>query len=181
MPRLFLAIPLPAEIKNILAQEVGQLKNLLSDWGVKWVTPENLHITLIFFGGVKEEQVYDLKDEIAGTVRDFSSFEISTGGLTVEGRPIWLEIDRGQKELTRLFRKLAKVLTIKGSAEESRPFHPHLTLGRVKKRGKIPLPRVKRVFSWRAERLELFESQLRRTGPTYTPLAGFELARKRLP
>ena len=181
MPRLFLAVPLPAEIKNTLAQEVGQLKNLLPDWRVKWVAPENLRITLIFFGEIKEEQIHDLKDGIAKTVRDFSSFEISTGGLAGEGRPIWLEIKNGQKELTRLFQKLAEALTIKGSAEEDRPFHSHLTLGRIKKRGKIPLPQLKRAFSWRVKRLKIFESQLRRTGPTYTPRAGFELARKKLP
>lgn len=181
MPRLFLAVPLPAEIKNALAQEVEQIKKRLSDWKINWVAPENLHITLIFFGEVKEEQGHVLKDEITKTVRDSSSFEVSTGGLTAEGRPIWLEIKNGQKELADLFQKLAAGLNIKGSAEEARPFHPHLTLGRIKKRGKIPLPQPKQTFSWRAERLELFESQLRPTGPTYTSRAGFKLARKRLP
>lgn len=169
MPRLFLAVPVPGKTKAALGKNLENLKTTLADWKVNWVAPENLHITLVFFGWVKEKQIKILKTEITRAVSDFSSFKVTTGKLSVEGRPIWLKIEKGREELHRLAEKLEENLTIKGS-EEYRPFHPHLTIGRVKKKGKSKLPKDIPTFRWKTDRLILYESKLKRTGPTYSPL-----------
>ena len=69
-----------------------------------------------------------------------------------------------------------------GFQSEDRPFHPHLTLGRMKSsRGKEEL--VERMEEHKeeefgdlqAERVILFKSDLRPTGPIYTPLKELRL------
>ncbi|MDP1710663.1 MAG: RNA 2',3'-cyclic phosphodiesterase [candidate division WWE3 bacterium] len=169
MPRLFLAVPVPREIQEKLRKEIEDLKKTLKDWKVNWVTPENLHLTLVFFGWVKDEEIENLKNEVSAAVFDFAPFEVATGTLTYAGRSLWLEIKKGREELHRLAEKLEENLTIKGS-EEYRPFYPHLTIGRVKKKGKSKLPKDIPTFRWKADRLVLYESKLKRTGPTYHPL-----------
>jgi 2'-5' RNA ligase len=175
MQRLFLAIPLPNRVKNQIAPEIERLKKSLSDWEIKWVAPENLHITLVFFGWVKEDQIKNLKTEIEMVVPKSTPFQITTGKLFLKVRPLWLEIEQGGEKLQLIVDGLSKELTIKGSLKEEREFHPHLTLGRVKKIGKNKLPTVPIRFSWKADRLVLYESRFIRKQRIYEELFPFPL------
>uniref|UniRef100_A0A831Z2N4 RNA 2',3'-cyclic phosphodiesterase n=1 Tax=candidate division WWE3 bacterium TaxID=2053526 RepID=A0A831Z2N4_UNCKA len=175
MRRLFLAVPLPRQIKKRLALEVEELRKLLPDWTIKWVDPENLHITLVFFGWVKEEQIETLQAEIRTAVPESLPFDIATGKLSRKGRPLWLEIESGRNELQALAETLSKKLTLKGSLKEEREFHPHLTLGRIKKRGRKNLPKTDQSFGWRADRLVLYESKFVRKQRIYEEVFSFPL------
>ena len=174
--RIFLALPVPSKIKNQLGEASGKIKKQLSDWQINWVPTRNLHITLIFFGWVEEKQLEILKKEIATEVRKFIVSKVSTGQLNTQNRPIWFEIEKGQEELTHLQISIAKRLTIKGS-EESRSFRPHITIGRVKKRGKSKSRRVEESFSWKVDRLVLYESKLTREGSSYRELLSVPLGK----
>src|SRR3989344_5803785 len=101
MRRLFLATPLSNQAKNQIAPEIERLKKSLSDWEIKWVTPENLHITLVFFDWVKEDQIKNLKTEIETVVPKSTPFKITTGKLFLKVRPLWLEIEQGREELNK--------------------------------------------------------------------------------
>jgi 2'-5' RNA ligase len=175
MKRLFLAVPIPKKLKSALEKELEKLKMGLSDWDVRWVAPENLHITLVFFGWVKENQIETLKTEVGRAVSGFPSFEITTGKISAERWPIWLEIEGGRKELQEISEALTKNLTTKGSLEEIRDFHPHLTLGRFQNKGKSKLPKVGEIFSWKANRIILYESAYKRRVRIYTEIASFPL------
>ncbi|KRT67675.1 MAG: 2'-5' RNA ligase, 2'-5' RNA ligase [candidate division WWE3 bacterium CSP1-7] len=175
MKRIFLAVPVTQKIIRELAKEIERLKKSLPDWEIKWVTPENLHITLVFFGWVKEDQIKNLKTEIEALVPKSTPFQITTGKLFLKVRPLWLEIEQGREELNRLAEEIGHQLTIKGSLKEERGFYPHLTLGRVKKRGKIKLPLVHEEFSWKANRLVLYESRFVRKQRVYEELFPFPL------
>jgi 2'-5' RNA ligase len=175
MPRLFLAVPLPGRVKKQLAAEIGKLKKSLPDWNINWVAPKNLHITLVFFGWIKEEQIETLKAEVSAAVSGSLPFEVTTGNLSLEGRPLWLEIEQGRDKLQLLAENLFKKLTLKGSLEEERGFHSHLTLGRVKKKGKSKLPKAKAKFSWKVSRLVLYESRFVRKQRIYEEAFSFKL------
>jgi len=177
MIRLFLAVPVPKKIKEELAREQEKVKNSLSDWKINWVAPENFHITLIFLGWVENEKVKTLKGDIAGAQKNLPDFEISTGSLTFEERPIWLEIKKGTEKLQKLQEILGKELSIKGSYLEKRASHPHLTIGRVKNKGKSKLPKIKKSFTWKADKIVLYQSKLRRSGSVYTELVSFPLGK----
>lgn len=175
MPRLFLAVPVPNRIKTQLAAEIGKLQKSLPDWTINWVAPENLHVTLVFFGWVKEGGVEPLKTEISTAPSGFAPFKITTGELSLEGRPLWLEIEAGREEMEKLAQALAEKLTLKGSLAEERGFHAHLTLGRVKNRSKSKLPEVKERFSWKADRVALYESRFEGGRRIYTETASFPI------
>lgn len=177
MLRLFLAIPLPTEVKKEIGREIVKAKDSLTDWKISWVSPENLHVTLIFLGWVSEEKIELLKQEASGAVSNFSPFSVSTGLVSANRHPIWFEIEKGGKELDQLYQRLGEKLSIKGSFLEKRPFQPHLTIGRVKKRGKVPLPQSKGSFQWKANRVVLYQSKLKRSGAIYIELASFPLRR----
>ena len=175
MKRIFLAVPATQKIIRKLAKEIEKIKESIPDWEVNWVRNENLHITLVFFGWVKENQIETLKTEVGHAVSGFPSFEITTGKLSAERWPIWLEIEDGRKELQEISEALTKNLTTKGSLEEIRNFHPHLTLGRVKKRGKSKLPEVGVDFSWKANRIVLYGSTHKGGVRIYTEIASFPI------
>src|SRR3989304_9130995 len=124
MQRLFLSIPLSNQVKNQIAPEIERFKKSISDWEITWVAPENLHLTRVFFGWVKKEQIESLITEIGRAVSDFPSFKITTGKVSAKRWPIWLEIEQGREELNRLAEELVHQLTIKGSLEEGRGFYP---------------------------------------------------------
>lgn len=175
--RTFLAAPLPKEIQANLDQEIKKIKNALPDWQVNWVKPENLHITLIFFGWIPKEKIGTLKKDVRTALEDFPIFEISTGELSTPDHPFWLKIKKGKQELAKLHQQLKKDLSIK-SVNENRSFHAHLTIGRIKKKGKSKPPLQTKTFHWKINRVILYESKLGCEGPTYTELTSFPLGRR---
>ena len=175
MVRLFLAVPVPKKIKEELAKEAAKIKASLTDWEVNWVVPENSHITLIFFGWAKQEDLEGLKKEIPQVAEKFPAFKISTGLVSFGDHPIWFDLEKGEENIHKLQQELGKKLTLKGSYLEKRPFHAHLTIGKIKKKGRSKLPKVEKSFKWKADKVVLYQSKLRRSGSLYTELASFPL------
>jgi len=177
MVRVFLAAPIPPKTKELLGKQIRKIREKLPDWKVNWEVPKNLHITLIFFGWITEKQIAQIQREIEGTVKDFPSFEVTVGNLSFhQNHPIWFEIEKGNEKLNQIYQLLKKKLSTKGSTAEKRAFHPHLTIGRVKNRGKTHKTlETGKLFSWEVDKLVLYESKLSREGSTYTELALFPL------
>lgn len=177
MVRVFLAAPIPSKTKELLGKQIGKIREKLPDWEVNWEVPKNLHITLIFFGWITKKQIIQTQREIETTIKNFPSFEVAAGNLSFhQNHPIWFEIENGKGELNQIYQLLKKKLSIKGSTTEKRTFHPHLTIGRVKNRGKAhKTPETGKLFSWEVDKLVLYESKLSREGSTYTELALFPL------
>lgn len=175
--RTFIAIDLTAEIKNELAQAVRLLKPVAA-W-IKWVVPENYHLTLKFLGEVSEsrlEMIRTVLEEVAGRHRSFR--------LTVKGagsfppgqnkmRVIWVGIEAGP-DLLALQSDLEDSLSQQGFEREERPFSPHLTIGRAREpqaqvRLKAELEKLgtKEFGIMEVKEISLFESRLRPEGPEY--------------
>lgn len=175
MIRLFFAVPVPPRTKQALAKEITEVKTALSDWKVSWDKPENLHLTLIFLGWVPQSKVEDLKEEAADAIKGFKPFEIFTGELVAKDNPLWFEIKKGKEQLFELRQQLGEKLSVKGLSLEKRLYHAHLTIGRIKRKGRSKLPKIEKSFRWKADRVALYQSRLRRTGSVYTELASFPL------
>lgn len=129
MLRLFVALSLPAEVKNLLAALAGGIP------GAKWVPPENYHLTLRFIGEVEPWRAEELDDALA-TIRA-KGFELSLRGLgTFEkgGRisALWVGAEKSE-ELTFLQAKVETALQRAGLEPERRRFAPHVTLARTEK------------------------------------------------
>jgi 2'-5' RNA ligase len=181
--RTFVAVLLPDEIRQRLAQEVDALRGHAS--GVAWVAAENLHITVKFLGGVDEARLADVAAalERAATVPAFEVEIRGLGAFPTASRPrvLWAGAP-GAPGFTRLAEGVDQTLVALGFSPEARGFTPHVTLGRVREpRRDLALTEAleaaaARPFgTLRVERVSLMRSDLSPRGARYTELAAVAL------
>jgi len=77
--RVFVAIEIDSEIKNKLSEYLSKLKR--TGAGVKWVVPENIHLTLKFIGYIETETLINLSGIINDAVSGIGPFSISIGNI----------------------------------------------------------------------------------------------------
>jgi 2'-5' RNA ligase len=184
--RLFFAVPLPAEWRSPLTA----LQQRLAQSGVrvKWVEPQNLHLTLRFLGDQPDSRQGQLT-EIAQTVAaGHPAFELALQGVGAfpevrRPRTLWVGTGAGQEELTALGGELSQALEAAGVvAPEGKPWSAHCTLGRVRQEGGLgPLSAALAAESftsapWPVRSFVLYASRLSSAGPVYQSLQTFDLA-----
>ena len=181
--RTFIAIDLPKEIKDSLAILKEQL--MASGADVKWVEPQNIHLTLKFLGEVDEkklEKIITILEEVAKNKNSFSLSISSLGAFPKLDYPrvIWLGIDEGDKESKEIAKELEEKIAKIGIPKEDKPFSSHITIGRTKStlnREKLVqnLKTLaggfgKRNLACRVTKIILFKSTLTPKGPIYEAL-----------
>ena len=185
MIRSFLAIELPKPILRKIEEVQGDLKSTHAD--VRWVNPEKIHLTLKFFGNIEELRIDPIFKSIEEPARNTLPFSIKVSGVGAfphlkNPRVIWMGLVDGREVLILFQKQIETQLEKIGFQPEDRPFQPHLTLGRMKSsRGKEELAvrmekhKEEEFGDFQVERLILFKSDLRPTGPIYTPLREIKL------
>jgi 2'-5' RNA ligase len=178
--RSFLAIELPATILHRIGEVQRDLKSSKAD--VRWVSPEHIHLTLKFFGNIEESRIDPIVKAIEEPIRGTSPISITIRGIGAfpglkNPRVIWMGLSDERKELIPFQNRLEKELEKIGFQSEDRPFHPHLTLGRMRSnRGKDELVRGMDRYreetfgNFQVERVVLFKSDLTPKGAIYTAL-----------
>jgi len=183
--RSFLAIELPKPILRKIEEVQGDLRLTHAD--VRWVSPEKIHLTLKFFGNIEESRIDPIFKSIEESVQNTLPFSLKVRGVGAfpqlkNPRVIWMGLVNGREVLISLQKQIEAQLEKIGFQPEDRPFHPHLTLGRMKSsRGKDEL--VGRMEKHKeeefgdlpVEKVVLFKSDLRPSGPIYTPLGDMKL------
>jgi len=133
--KLFFAIELDYELKRSLTKLIDDLKK--QPWGhrVKWTQPENLHITLRFIGSVEPAKVPELADAVQQAIKSIGSFPLQLDTVRLFPSPTAPRaIATNIIPIAQLFdlaNILEEVISGSGFAPETRPYLPHLTLGRV--------------------------------------------------
>ena len=181
--RLFVAVDLDDAARAAIAAEQKRVAAALGDArsSVKWVRPDHMHLTLAFLGEVSDAQAPAIVDAVSRPVAR-PPFGITFQGLGVfpnHGGPraLWVGITDGAAELSDLQREIAGRVTDAGSALESRPFHPHLTLGRWRqsrpsdRRRVMAASRPDAIARVAVPMATLYQSRISSAGPTYTSLA----------
>ncbi len=185
--RSFIALELSEEVKKQLSELLEKLQR--TNAAVKWVEPENLHLTLKFLGEVPQEKIEQVKSalsEIALSVSPFSFTVRGVGGFPSLSRPrvLWIGVEE-TPELMRLQKTVEQEMEKLGFPPEERPYHPHITIGRVK--SMTGMEKVRAILTEKAKlvfgvvlvnHLILFRSDLSKEGPTYTPLAKLSFSAK---
>jgi len=134
MIRCFVAIEIGDAVRKELSSLIEELKPFGT--GIRWVKPENLHLTLKFLGEVSEERISKIEEvlnKVAAQSEPFTLHVRGTGRFPEKKRPrvIWAGVeDSGQ--LFQLQKAIEKALSELGFKEEDREFTGHITLGRVK-------------------------------------------------
>jgi 2'-5' RNA ligase len=187
--RSFLAIELPEAIRRKIEEVQKDLK--LSHADVRWVNPGNIHLTLKFFGNIDESRIDPIVKSLEGPIQTTSPFSVSIRGMgsfphSKNPRVIWMGLREGKEVLAALQKGVDGELIKIGFEPEGRDFHPHLTLGRAKSnRGRDELiARMEKYQeeefgNFRVERLILFKSDLKPSGPIYTLLKEMRLGLER--
>jgi len=133
--RSFIAIELPKDVRDFLGGIQERLKSSGAD--VKWVEPQNIHLTLKFLGEVDEKKL----DKISGILEDIaqkgSAFKIRIASLGAFPkinfpRVIWVGLDKGDEETKSIARGLEEKIEKVGIPKEDRAFSSHITLGRTR-------------------------------------------------
>lgn len=186
--RAFIAIELSPPIQKQLEQIVLDLQQTGSRH-VKWVRPENIHLTLKFLGESRPDELDRLSAEIRPIASAARPIELKIHGLGAfpnfkRPRVIWVGV-QAPPSLIRLQQALEDAAEKIGYPREERPFSPHLTLGRVNREASpaelarlgetIAQKPVGTLGSMTASQLILFRSVLKPAGAIYTPLAHFPL------
>ena len=177
--RLFIATPISRQVETELANIIYQLKSVAGN--VRWVKPENIHLTIKFLGETDDSLVEHLSEIIDKTSRETNilDFKISKiGGFPnlIRPRALWSGLEGDHIELERLAGSLDERVHKLGYAKETRKFRPHLTLGRVKKPQALPqlahfIESYKiEAMPFQIDRLTLFKSTLTPRGPIYERL-----------
>ena len=133
--RAFIAIELSPDLKKHLASLEEQLKSSGAD--VKWVKPENIHLTLKFLGEIDEKQLGEIAKIIQNTADKNKRFFIrlaSPGAFPDINFPrvVWIGIEKGDPETKEIAKILEEEIAKVGIPQENRPFSSHITLGRVR-------------------------------------------------
>lgn len=182
--RLFIAVKISDEIRAELADFVDQF--LQFPGKVKWVEPHNLHLTLKFLGETDPKRLDEVRNAATKAASGCGAFDISLSGCGAfpnikAPRVFWVGILDDKKRLRSLAEGIDSNLAEYGFERESRPFSPHLTLGRVKEPTRMDS--LKDAFalakfptqSQRVSAIYLIESHLKPSGPVYKDVAEFAL------
>src|SRR6266404_4134733 len=131
--RLFVAIELPASVRERLKAHIERLRESVPDARASWIREENIHLTLKFLGDTAVSQVETLSQatrRAAGAAVPFELIVTGCGAFPPRGQPrvLWVGIEDVSGKLARLQQALEEDCANAGFAREPRPFHPHLTI-----------------------------------------------------
>ncbi|TMV45405.1 RNA 2',3'-cyclic phosphodiesterase [Paenibacillus mesophilus] len=180
-PRLFVAVPIPAELKAKAGATVNGLKRQLPF--KKWVHPDDLHITLKFIGEVAPSAVPAIETALARIAARSNPFALQLSGAGTFGAPqaprvLWAGLGGKLQPLKSLQADVESELAGLGYEPENRPYSPHITLARqysgtepARKDALAGLfrPEEDTPLEWTADRLVLYRSHFGRT-PMYEPI-----------
>jgi 2'-5' RNA ligase len=178
--RVFVALAIPEDVRVALGRVQDRLRPAGAD--VAWVRPPAIHATLRFIGDTNEERVPAITGALAVAAEGIAPFAVEakgTGFFPHEKRPrvVWIGLTGDLPALLRLQARVEKAVVAVGYPEETRPFAPHLTLGRVKSVRRVDaLVRAAEGVTesrgaFAVDRVILYRSELRPQGAIYSRLA----------
>lgn len=187
--RSFIAIELPEELKSGLLQLQADLKSTGYTF-VKWVVPEDIHITLKFLGNVFSQKVDEITRAMEQASVGVMPFQLETtdlGAFPNLKRPnvFWLGVGGNLNVLATLQKQIDDALEPMGFAREKRAFTPHLTIARIRENASpqnrwdfgelIAKTRFEVKCKIEVKSINLMKSQLLPGGAVYSRLAQVRL------
>jgi RNA 2',3'-cyclic 3'-phosphodiesterase len=179
--RIFVALDLPEEVRQALAQFAAGLRACCA--GARWTRPEGIHVTLKFIGETKTERVESIQTALAGVHSPHAvDLRFRGAGFFPDARRprvFWAGVE-ASPNLTELASAVEAALQPLGIPPETRPFAPHLTLARFKSEdGLAQLLKAleqspaREFGAARATEFHLYQSILKPNGAHYLRLASF--------
>lgn len=184
--RSFLAFEIPQAMKEAIAGVLEEVRR--SKLNIRWVKVDNIHLTVIFIGNIREEDLPEIREAVDQIHPKYGPFQLSLKGLGLfpnarRPRVLWVGLDGDTQRMSDLKGDLQRGLKAFGLKDEKREFRPHLTIGRFRKpgRGDSSLEDIlSRYADFRGspcelDELILFRSELKPGGAEYTRLGSWNL------
>ena len=135
--RMFCAINLPLELRDRLQEHIARLRETIPLARASWNRDDKLHLTIKFLGDVATDRVVNLSLAAERAVSGLKPFKLAAegcGSFPPRGQPrvLWIGIEDSTEALARLYTRLEEECAGQGFAAEPRPFHPHLTIARLR-------------------------------------------------
>lgn len=183
--RTFIAFKLPYNTVS----SISNLQEGIRSYGfkVRWVRPENIHLTFKFLGNIDKAHAEKVGRAMSESVEGHTPVLLAVKGIGVfpdikRPRVVWVGVTGQIDLLVKLQKRLDKKLEEIGIPRENRQFKSHLTLGRVKEKVDPEkfIEAMKEFEGFESEtfildRIILFKSELRPAGPVYTKLMSAHL------
>jgi len=177
--RTFIAVPVPVEIREKAGGFIADLKRFNSN--VKWVSWQNLHITLKFLGDIEPESIKNIVSALEEAASEFSPFGVEISGCGAfpdfkRPKVFWIGLKKGEDILRELASAIDENLSGLGFMKEKRAFSGHLTIGRVRSLTGInkAVEKMKQnsldLQAFSVNNIQLIKSTLLPKGPVYTVL-----------
>ena len=180
MIRTFVAIFPPPEVRKALFLAA---QNLPTSKDFRLVAQEKIHLTLKFLGDVAEDELDNVKQALQPISESHDPFEVSTSAFGAfpsekKARILWAGIEAGSKNLRTMAEDVENLLAPAGFERETRPYLPHLTLGRTRSRQtKLPTPEPSPPpLRFTVSGIDLVKSAPGPNGVTYSVLATYPFA-----
>lgn len=140
--RTFLALEISPAIRKSIGSVLQTLAQQVPDRAVRWVRPENVHLTLAFLGDLPVERIPRIQEAVDPAAAETPPLRLSVGGLGAFPRPqaprvIWMGVQEASGRLEALQGRLEDGLRRLGWEPPEEPFRPHLTLGRVRRAARL--------------------------------------------
>jgi 2'-5' RNA ligase len=169
--RLFVAIDLPNSTRELLAGLDPRIR------GVRWTEPEQMHLTLGFFGDVQEDVELKLREKLSAI--EFGAFFLlvnGVGSFCSKGAPkiIWIGVGKAHPHLFQIHKRVQEAALAVGIEPELRPWHPHITIARCHNVSTQTLRKFLQANAEfdagmiRVEEFYLYSSKLTPAGPLHT-------------
>jgi 2'-5' RNA ligase len=176
MHRLFVAIRPPEAIRDLLIDAMDDSPEL------RWVSDDNLHLTLRFIGEVERPLADDIAAALERVRAEKFALRLNGAGLFEKrnGGALWAAVEP-REPVAALAAKVERACVGAGLEPERRAFHPHITIARWNRRSseiaKDFLQRNRALASdpFEVDRFTLYESRLSRHGAHYEEVASFRL------
>jgi RNA 2',3'-cyclic 3'-phosphodiesterase len=178
--RLFIALPLGFRVREKVQALIAPFRSRTEE--ARWTQPQSWHITLQFLGKSTTEQLACLRNALKGVGSPAFPFALGEMGTFGAAGVLFLEV-RMSRDLAMLQQRIVEATSSCGFVQDSRPYHPHITLARGKKNA--PLRHVNALEGCRgirpgqlsgvAQEFCLYESLAGPEGSRYEVVASFPL------
>jgi 2'-5' RNA ligase len=182
--RGFVAVLLPEAVREAVARVAAPLRG---HGKVKWVAPENYHLTLKFLGQVPVARAEGLCASLREAAAESAPFRLELAGVGAfpsVGRPqtVWVGVTAGHEALAALTAVTEQACAAHGFPREKRAFHAHLTLGSVQSpagretlAARLRESEAESIGAIEIAAIHLMKSQLLPRGPVYSVEESFPL------
>ena len=180
--RVFIGIPIGGKIKSILPSLKTSIHS--SRDIIRWIPPENIHLTLSFLGNISDQDIPNIIQSIENciTSKYFKIIIESTGVFPSANFPkiLWIGIGKGADELILLQKEIERSVRKFKEISRKEKIKPHITIARIRRsRLKIDVLAFLNIVYSPIEldinSICLYESILLPEGARYTVLTEFPL------